>query len=407
MVTVSRYDERILDAVKIDAVIADKYPASMNFSQVILADLSWTRGDGNPLESHEVHQGSADDICRIILTSGSTGEPKAIAFTHNMLADRIARHMIVLGSRLPSCSRIYSDLPISTAFGFRFLFYTLWRGGTFFFPGETFAATASAFEEFKVQCWLSSPGGLEILLKGYERFPTLPCEIETVIVPGDVLPKTLSDRIRARICPHVMSVYGATETTTTASAPVHFLGDIADAVGFAVPGVSLEIVNEAGEVLSRGKEGILRVKSRYAVNGYLGDPAASARAFRDGWFYPGDIAVLEENNLLRIVGRQDAVLNFGGDKVNPERIERTVSACPGVTECAAFGVPGELGLHVLWVAIVADPKLEDRALRDHCAARLPGQFQPAGFVRVDRLPRNEFGKIDRRKLPDLTKNTTT
>jgi long-subunit acyl-CoA synthetase (AMP-forming) len=66
-------------------------------------DLSWSRGEGLPLESHEQHQASGSDICRIILTSGSTGDPKAIAFSHDMLADRIARHMTVLGSRLPNC----------------------------------------------------------------------------------------------------------------------------------------------------------------------------------------------------------------------------------------------------------------------------------------------------------------
>jgi acyl-CoA synthetase (AMP-forming)/AMP-acid ligase II len=403
IVTVSRYDERVLDAVQVDVVIADKYPGSARIEQVVLVDLSWTRGDGEPLGPDELPQTSEDDACRIVLTSGSTGDPKAISFSHNMLADRIARHQIVLGSRLPTCSRIYSDLPVSTAFGFRFLFFTLWRGGTFFLPGANFEATVSAFEEHRVQCWLSSPGGLENLIKGYERFPLLDSEIETVIVPGDRLPRALADEVRRRICPHVMSVYGATETTTTACAPVHMLGDDPDGVGYLVPGVTVEIVDDNGSVVPRNSEGLIRVRSRYAVTGYVGDPVASAKSFRDGWFYPGDIGVLDTNNFLRIVGRQDNVLNLGGDKINPETIERALAIHAGVAECAAFGVPNERGIDEIWVVVAADPKVVDQTLKEHCAATLPPQFRPAGFLRVDRLPRNPMGKIDRAQLPKLLK----
>jgi acyl-coenzyme A synthetase/AMP-(fatty) acid ligase len=345
-----------------------------------------------------------DHICRIILTSGSTGDPKAIAFSHEMLADRIARHMVVFGSRLPNCSRIYCDLPVSTAIGFRFLLFTLWRGGIFFFPGDTFESTVDAFEEYQTQCILSSPGGLEVLLKAYESYPTLQSELELVVVPGNTLPKPLANRLRARVCSNVITVYGATETTTTASAPVHMLGDTPGAVGFVAPGVEVEIVDEAGNRVASGVEGHVRIKSRYAVKGYIGDPQASAKTFRDGWFYPGDIGALDKENLLRIIGRQDSVLNLGGDKINPETIERAVVACEGVVECATFGLPNELGIDAVWVAVVADARLNDEKLYAHCAATLP-QFLPAGFVRLDRLPRNDMGKIDRRQLPELMKKT--
>jgi acyl-coenzyme A synthetase/AMP-(fatty) acid ligase len=234
-------------------------------------------------------------------------------------------------------------LPVSTAFGFRFLFYTLWRGGTFFFPGANFESTASAFEEYKVQAWLSSPGGLELLLKGYQRFPLLQSEIETVIVPGDVLPRMLANQIRSRICPHVMSVYGATETTSTASAPVHMLGDLPGAVGYLVPGVSLEIVSEAGEPLPRGTEGIIRIKSRYAVEAYLGDPVASAKTFRDGWFYPGDSGVLEAPCCASSGGRCRLITGRQGQS----KQLNALAACAGC-RCAAFRTPGDTGLDEIW-----------------------------------------------------------
>ena len=95
------------------------------------------------------------------------------------------------------------------------------------------------------------------------------------------------------------------------------------------------------------------------------------------------------------------MLNLGGDKVNPEIVEAALAACEGVTECAAFGSPNELGIVTLWAAVVADSRAGDDKLRAFCESKLPPQFMPAGFVRVDRLPRNEMGKIDRPNLPSL------
>jgi len=399
VVTVSRYDERIFDAIRVDALITDIPQPRVRIDQVILADLSWIRGD--PTEPYEVSRNAPDDLCRIILTSGTTGGPKAVGFTHRMLADRIARNNIVFGSRLPNCSRIYSDLPLSTASGFRFLIHTLWRGGTFFYPGDTFESTVEAFEEFKVQCLMGSPGGIEVLLKKYEQYPALQCDLEVMIVLGDVFSRALSNRIRSRICSHVVSVYGATETQTTASAPMHMIHDTPGAVGYVVPDVTVEIVSETGELLPRSAEGLIRIRSAHAVDHYMGDPVASAHAFRDGCFYPGDIGALDATNLLRVVGRADAVLNLGGDKINPELVEAALAGCEGVIECAVFGSPNELGIETLWAAVVADAKVDDAKLRAYCRAKLPPQFMPTGFVRMERLPRNDMGKLDRPRLPDL------
>jgi acyl-coenzyme A synthetase/AMP-(fatty) acid ligase len=277
----------------------------------------------------------------------------------------------------------------------------LWRGGTFFFPGETFENTIEAFEQYKVQCFMGSPGGVEILLRKYEQYPSLRSEFEVMIVLGDMFSKSLSGRVRTRICSHVISVYGATETQTTASAPVELIQDTPGAVGYVVPDVTVEIVSESGQVLPRGREGLVRIRSTHAVDHYIGDPESSAMTFRDGCFYPGDIGALDSENMLRIVGRRDALLNLGGDKINPEVIERALAACEGVNECAAFGSPNELGIDYVWAAVVANDETNNDKLRIYCEANLPPQYRPLGFIRVDRLPRNEMGKLDRRILPTL------
>jgi len=397
--TVSRYDDRILNAVGIDALVADAYPPRAKVDQMILVDLSWTKTEA--VDPPDVPSSGPDDLCRIILTSGTTGEPKAVAFTNRMVAARTASNNFVFGSRFPPCSRIYSDLPLSTAPGFWYFIHTLWRGGTFFLPGETFEATVDIFDEHKVQCVVASPAGLEVLLRKYEQYPSLQSEFEMMIAVGDVFSKTLSDRVRSRICSHVTCVYGATETQTTATGPAHVLCETPGATGFVVPNVTVEIVSESGDTLPNGIEGLVRIKSPNVVDCYMGDPVASAKAFRDGWYYPGDRGRLEPGNLLCLAGREDTLLNLGGDKVSPESIEQVVAACPGVFECAAFGVPNEFGIGTLWVAILADSNLGDETLRAHCRSNLPGQFVPAGFLRPAALPRNAMGKVDRAALPKL------
>jgi acyl-CoA synthetase (AMP-forming)/AMP-acid ligase II len=401
--TISRYDERIFDAIRIDALIADAYPPLANVDQVILVDLSWTKTGDALIDPPQAPGTAPDDLCRIILTSGTTGDPKGVAFTHRMVADRTASNNFVFGSRFPTYSRIYSDLPISTAPGFWFFIHTLWRGGTFLLPGETFESTVDAFDEYGVQCVIASPAGLEVLLRKYEQYPSLQSEFEMMMAIGDVFSPALSDRVRARICSHVTCVYGATETQTTATGPAQLLRETPGAVGFVVPDVTVEIVSESGDVLPRGVEGLVRIKSPNIVDRYMGDPAATAKTFRDGYYYPGDRGRLEAGNLLCLAGRQDTLLNLGGDKINPEAVERVLGACEGVAECAAFSAPNEFGIGTLWAAVVADASADDAKLRAHCAAHLPAQFVPTGFVRIKSLPRNAMGKIDRRALAKLLK----
>ena len=401
VVTVSRYDERVLDTIRVDALIADKPPGRARIDQIILVDLSWTKvSEGLPAR-RDVGPTAADDLCRIILTSGTTGDPKGVAFTHRRVAERTATNDYVFGSRFPHLARIYCDLPESSAPGFWFLIHTLWRGGTFFFPGETFEVTAEAFEEHGVECVVASPGGLELLLRKYEQYPALQGELDTMIVLGDVLSPSLSERVRARICSHIISDYGSTEAQTTATSPVQLIHDTPGAVGYVVPNVTVEIVTDTDQALPPGVEGIVRINSPFVAKGYMGDAEASAKAFRDGWFYPGDRGILDPEGLLRIVGRHDSLLNLGGDKVNPETVERVLASCTGVAECAAFSAPDELGVETLWAAVVADAATDDGKLKAHCQANLPAQSVPVGFVRVARLPRNPAGKIDRRSLPNL------
>ena len=405
MITVSLREDQHSMPIKTDALIADPALPLINMERVVLADLSWTEGDGRPLEPHLLPQIHEDDLCRIILTSGTTSAPKAVAISHKLLASRIARHLTVFGNRFGNCSRIYCDVPVSSSLGFQFLIYALWRGGTAFFPGKDFATTLPAFEQYKVQCMVGSPGGFENLLRWYDVAAAYQSDIEVVLCAGDVLSRPLSDRLRARICSHLVTFYGSTEASMSATAHAHEIADVPRAVGFVTPDVTIQVVDAAGTILSPDQEGYVRLKSKFAVDQYFGNPEESSKVFREGWFYPGDLGRLSSDGLLVISGREQSVLNLGGDKISPEAIELILSQCNGVIEAAAFAAPNEYGNNEIRAAIVGPGPFDEQALKGYCAARIPRQFAPTRFYFVESLPHNEMGKLDRNRLHDWVDQT--
>jgi acyl-CoA synthetase (AMP-forming)/AMP-acid ligase II len=383
--------------LRIDAVIADKPHVFKNTTRVILADMNWLAGDGRPMPGHVSPAGGA---CRIILTSGTTGDPKGVAFSHDMLMERIARHNWTFGSAVPACSRIFVDPGLGTAIGFLFWLYTLAKGGTVVVRGPDVVETMQAFILYNVQCMVGSPAALAEFVGYYESAPALTAPLDVVLSVGGLLPRSLSVRVRARICSNLIACYGSTEANIVATAPAHAIADIAGAVGYLTPGVTVGIVDGSGTALPAGSEGLVRISGRYTVDCYRGDTDGARSAFRDGWFYPGDIGRLTADGLLVLTGREKAVLNLGGDKVSPERIEQVLASCAGVRQAAAFAMPNSAGIEELVVAVVA-AEFDAAALRRHCERGLPVGLVPARFIRLADIPRNDMGKIDRKRLADL------
>jgi acyl-coenzyme A synthetase/AMP-(fatty) acid ligase len=406
MITVSLRESDAALPVKVDALVADKGHPLAQMGRVILADMSWTEGDGRPLEPHLLPQTHEDDLCRLILTSGTSSTPKAVPLSHRLIAARMARHA-TFGNRLPACTRIYADLPIPSSLGFQFLVYTLSRGGTVLFPGPDFPSTLRVIEDYRAQCLIGSPGSFENLLRWFETITPYQSNVELIVCAGDVLSQSLSARLRGRVCSHLISIYGSTEASMTAAAYGHEIAGIARAVGFVTPGVVVQIIDQAGTLVPPGQDGKIRIRSEFAVDRYLGDSDESKAVFRDGWFYPGDLGTLSAEGLLVITGREQAVLNLGGDKVSPEFIEAALSQFPGVAEAAAAAVPNAFGNNEVWALIVAQQDVEEQKLRAYCDARIGRPFAPAKFLFVDGLPRNENGKLDRRRLNEMVQKSTS
>jgi acyl-CoA synthetase (AMP-forming)/AMP-acid ligase II len=402
VVTVGVRTAEIPKTLTVDAMMTDEpKSAPADDTKTIRVDLGWAAGDGDAVDPRYIYRGSGNDICRISLTSGSTGESKAVGFTHAMQAARLARYDHAYGARFPVCARFFCDLWLGSSVGFRHLLYVLSRGGTMFLPGAEAMDTLQTFELYKVQCLLASPGGLSGFLKFYEENPIFHSGFEVIISTGSLLHDQLSERVRARLCQNLVFYYGTTETGTVSSAPAHALMRKLGAVGFVAPGVKVEIVDQAGSALPTGREGSLRIRSPVNVEGYLNDPEQTGQSFRGGCFYTGDTGWIGPDGMLFISGRDNDVLNLGGDKVRPQVVEDAILAFPPVDQAAVFSVPNDLGVDELWALVVPNAAFDERALRAHCGQTLGEGLTPQRFVRVDRLPRNENGKIERHRLKEM------
>jgi len=305
IITLSVRDSKLPEESSIDAVITDSDASvpQLAAARIVRADLSWTAGDGRPTPIDPVldHDGS-DDICRLVLTSGPAAGAKLVALTHRMIFDRIARHHSVFGNRLPLCSRTYLDLGFDSSLGFQFLLYMLWRGGMVLVGADRPEAALQACDRYEVGNVVGSADGLVRLLPVHEKLGRQ-SNLKMMLSAGK-LSRSLSDRLRSRMCSNLVCAYGCTETGLVAAAPAHAIADRPNAVGYIAPGVTVEIVDRSGLAVTTGAEGLIRVRSPWVVTGYFGQGAGSGEAFRDGWFYPGDTGLLTPENLLVVSGKR-------------------------------------------------------------------------------------------------------
>ncbi len=399
--TLSARDANFPRELRVDAIVTDNPAAVASRIRTIHADAGWTTGDGQPPPADIVFDFSAgEETARITLTSGTTGDPKAVALSHDNLVRRLQAYDVVFG-RYAACLRTFIDMTLATSFGFALTLHVLSRGGTVFCRGTDAAETLQAFGLYQVQCMVAAPSGVAEFLQYYEQSPAFACPFELVLASGSLLSSALSERTRARMCANLFATYAATELSPAAAAPARQIAHIKGAVGYLMPWVSAQAVDPSDRPLKPGEEGLIRMRGHTCVSGYIGNPPGSKRIFRDGWFYPGDIGRVTEDRLLIISGREQAVINLGGDKVSPERIEAVLAAFPGVKDAAAFGRVNDLGVQEIWAMVVADADLNMSALRAHCARQLPSEFVPVQVAQVAAIPRNAMGRIERSRLATL------
>jgi len=172
-------------------------------------------------------------------------------------------------------------------------------------------------------------------------------------------------------------------------------------VGFALPGVDVRVLTDAGEAAAVDEIGNIQVRGPNVFSGYWRMPEKTAEEFTaDGWFKTGDVGRLDARGYLSIVGRSKDLIISGGYNVYPAEIESFINDLPGVAESALVGVPhpdfGEVGVAV----VVAKPgaQIEAQPLVDALKGQLANFKIPKRCFVVDELPRNTMGKVQKNLL---------
>jgi long-chain acyl-CoA synthetase len=223
--------------------------------------------------------------------------------------------------------------------------------------------------------------------------------VECLDVTGAHLPSQLAETVRLELTGNLRINYGASETAQVAAMDAALcLADPA-AAGFPLPWAEIEIVDPADRPLPVGREGRVRTRTQQMIAGYYRDPELTRRNLRDGWFYPGDIGVITEAGLLRILGRVEDVITRDGVGVSPLPLEEQIRGLPGVRDVAVFGLPRADGMQEVCAALVLDPGADAATIQAGATARL-GPQAPTRMFRVEQLPRNPNGKVMRRELID-------
>ncbi|WP_048439831.1 class I adenylate-forming enzyme family protein [Caenimonas sp. SL110] len=355
--------------------------------------------------------GLDDQVWRIASSSGTTGVSKSIPFTHARTARQQQLSFEAWPIQADEKLLLLADLGIGFSLGH--CMQQLSAGATVVFLKELLAPEmAASLKRDRPTRILSTPAVMTRLTGYLRRLPESerfkPDSLRSVMLGGSIVPPGLRAEVRQLLCPNLIVNYGSTEMGSTARAGVQIAREHPGAAGRLVPWVEGQAVDVAGNPLPPGQTGILRFRSPVMVQGYVGDEKATAAAFRDGWFYPGDTGSIDEGRIVRLGGRSDDVINLLGVKLDPSRVEEALNSHPSVKESAVTLSAQASRRPVLVLLVVAADESappQESALKAHVIASMGSLHEPSRVQVVASLPRTDAGKLARAQLPSLADGT--
>jgi acyl-CoA synthetase (AMP-forming)/AMP-acid ligase II len=158
-------------------------------------------------------------------------------------------------------------------------------------------------------------------------------------------------------------------------------------------GAEVQIIDESHQVVPAGTVGAIRYRGGAVANGYYRNPAESAVAFRDGWYYPGDLGRFDTDGFLYLTGRSKDMIIRGGVNIYPAEIEQTLALHPAVTEVAVVGWPAQERGEEVAAFVVCRTTVSEHDLMAHCRASLAPYKVPKAVFFLDALPKSGMGKV--------------
>ncbi|MBL8791044.1 MAG: AMP-binding protein, partial [Rhizobiales bacterium] len=336
------------------------------------------------------HRFAGNEIVLFGESSGSTGTPKILPMTAAQLDRRADPRLLLDDSAVPRVTSAFNPLHIVSFYNF---LRVLRRGGTY----------ALGIRSPGVTHMLLAPGMIERIIE--DGVVSQQARIRSCWIGGGPLYPP-SARLLLSYFEKVIYTYGSQEAGNAAYRTISTENDVGEAgdVGQVAEGVELRIVDGNDRIVPPGSEGEICYRTASVISGYIGDSERGNSQFAGGFFFPGDIGRLDGDGRLTVTGRVTEQLNIGGIKISAARIDEAVTSVEGVGDASSTTIVADAGVERLVVgyhvagSAPADP---GAAIRDRLMAEFGTIGKTAIIFALPLVPRNENGKLDRRKLAEL------
>jgi len=350
-------------------------------------------GDHRPPEVAE------EDLAVILYTAGTTWRPKGVMLTHANLYANAVNAALAHGTKSSDVTLV--ALPLSHSFGITTMNKAYQYGNLHVLMRKFQAEEAFALiETYRVTDFPGVPAMFMMMLGSgeaarYDLSSLRKCLAGSAPFPLPAL-KRFEEKFRCAVYP----AYGLSEAAPAVSTNHHGRPVKPDSVGQPIPSVEVRIVDDQDREVATGEVGELIVRGPNVARGYFNLPEETARTFRSGWLYTGDMARTDGDGYLYIVERKKDLIIRGGFNIYPRDIEEILYRHPDVRDAAAVGMPDPVvGEEVLvYVVLKEGSAASEEALLQSCRDELSRHKWPKRVVIVDQLPRNPMGKILRKEL---------
>jgi acyl-CoA synthetase (AMP-forming)/AMP-acid ligase II len=338
-----------------------------------------------------------EDIADIMYTSGTTGRPKGVVVRHRNIA------MVPNGLPRWSGDRWLHASPLFTFAGISSVYNPMKLGMTSIFQARFDAGVwMDQVERHRPAAVFLVPAMAQLLI-AHERFDTADLSSIGLASLGSapLAPETMRRLQQKMPGAWVSNNWGMTEAGSAyCTLPPEEASKRIGSVGKPAPPVKFRIVDDDGKELEPRETGELLVSNPGKEREYFNDPDATSEAWRDGWLHTGDLAYLDEDGYLYIVGRKKDVIIRGGNNVHSVDVESALLEHPALVEAAVAGIPHPvLGEDVAaWVVTAPGAAVDADELRNFLASRLSDYKIPRRIEFVDELPRNATGKVQKHHL---------
>ena len=332
-------------------------------------------------------------------SSGTTGIPKLSLLTHEACHARLEFGGYELPSG-PECRYLALSNISFNSVKRRALMCLTSGGCVTLFDAVEVSAVIDVIAKHRINYLSAVPTHAVELLKVAKDNEFLFPDLKAFRLSSTIVPEALRKEVQMRLTPNLYIGYGSSESGVISVARPESVRSIPGVVGNVVPGMEVQIIDDDGQPLPPGSVGKVRLRSSGMVSGYVNDAAETARIFRDGWLYPGDLAEYTPAGELIHHGRADDVMILDGINISPAAIENTLLQHPAVAEAAAFPIPSVQRGDLPIAAVATKSRASRDELLSHCRAHL-GTHAPIGLMIVPKLPRNAEGKVRKEELVQL------